>query len=50
MEAAMPLTLTYPNGRVLTYAYGTSGGINDALSRICSLIDNDGTTHLVDYS
>ncbi|MGH7138513.1 MAG: hypothetical protein ACREHD_22410, partial [Pirellulales bacterium] len=40
----------YPNGRVLNYSYGVSGGIDDALSRIASLIDNDGVTHLVDYT
>jgi len=45
-----PTSLTYPNGRVLTFDYGTSGGLDDAASRIASLIDNDGTTHLADYS
>jgi YD repeat-containing protein len=45
-----PTSLTYPNGRVLHYDYGTSGGVNDLLSRIGSLIDNDGTTHLADYT
>src|SRR5436190_1300143 len=45
-----PTTMTYPNGRVLNYDYGTSGGMNDAASRIASYIDNDGTTHLADYS
>ena len=49
-NAIRPTTLTYPNGRVLYYGYGTSGGINDAISRIASLIDDDGTTHLADYS
>lgn len=44
-----PTTLTYPNGRVLTFSYGTWGGISDHASRVASLIDNDGTTHLVDY-
>ena len=44
-----PVTLTYPNGRVITYDYGTADGINDAASRIASLIDDD-DTHLVDYS
>jgi RHS repeat-associated protein len=44
-----PTTLTYPNARVLNYDYGTSSGINDASSRVGSLIDNDGTTHLADY-
>jgi len=43
-------TMTYPNGRVLYYGYGNSGAINDALSRIVSLIDDDLTTHLADYS
>ena len=42
--------MTYPNGRELNYNYGTSGSTDDALSRVASLIDNDGTTHLVDYS
>lgn len=43
-----PTSLTYPNGRILTYAYGTANGNNDAASRIESLIDDD-TTHLADY-
>ena len=43
--------MTYPGGRVLTYDYGTPNGINDALSRVASLIDDDtSSTHLVDYS
>jgi RHS repeat-associated protein len=45
-----PTSMTFPNGRVLTYSYGTANGTNDAASRIASLIDNDGVTHLVDYS
>lgn len=45
-----PASLTYPDGRVLTYDYGTSGGIDESISRTASLIDNDGTTHLADYS
>ena len=45
-----PTSLTYPNGRVLNYNYGTSGGTNDLLSRIGSLIDNDGTTILAGYT
>lgn len=43
-----PTGLTYPNGRALTYDYGTAGGINDRASRIASIID-DNSTHLVDY-
>lgn len=44
-------SLTYPDGRVLTYDYGTTDGINDASSRIESLVDDDvSSTHLVDYS
>ncbi|HUY35939.1 MAG TPA: RHS repeat-associated core domain-containing protein [Pirellulales bacterium] len=42
--------MTYPNGRVLNFGYGTSGGTDDALSRIASLIDDDGVTHLADYT
>ncbi len=45
-----PISMMYPNGRVLHYDYGTANGTNDAASRIASLIDNDGTTHLADYA
>lgn len=45
-----PTSVTYPDGRVPDYDYGSSGGTDDALSRITSLIDNDGATHLADYS
>ena len=44
-------TLTYPDGRVLTYNYGTSDEIDDALSRVAALVDDDmSSTHLADYS
>ena len=43
-----PTALTYPNGRVITTSYGTSGAINDSLSRVDGLID--GTTSLVNYA
>ncbi|PQO43816.1 RHS repeat domain-containing protein [Blastopirellula marina] len=44
-------SMTYPNGRVLTYDYGAASGVNDSVSRIASLVDDDGSsTHLVDYS
>ena len=42
--------MVYPNGRKLNMSYGAAGGVDDALSRIASLIDNDGVTHLVDYT
>jgi len=42
--------MTYPDGRELNYDYGSAGSTDDALSRVASLIDDDGTTHLVDYS
>lgn len=45
-----PTTITYPNGRKLNYGYSTAGGIADSASRIASIIDNDGTTRLADYS
>lgn len=45
-----PTLITYPNGRELTYNYGSSNGINDAASRIESIVDDDGgSTHLADY-
>ncbi|MDP1797697.1 MAG: hypothetical protein Q8K78_09460, partial [Planctomycetaceae bacterium] len=43
-----PTGMVYPNGRVLTYDYGASGGIDDRCSRIASIIDED-DTHLCDY-
>ena len=43
-------SLTYPNGRVISYEYGTTDGINDAASRIESIVDDDvSSTHLADY-
>ncbi len=42
--------MTYPDGRELNYDYGSTGSTDDALSRVASLIDDDGSTHLVDYS
>ena len=42
--------MTYPDGRELNYDYGSAGSTGDALSRAASLIDNDGSTHLVDYT
>ncbi|MGH7134882.1 MAG: hypothetical protein ACREHD_04030, partial [Pirellulales bacterium] len=41
--------IVYPNGRAITVDYGSVGDIDDALSRVASLIDDDGT-HLVDYT
>jgi hypothetical protein len=45
-----PTAIFYPNGRQLNLSYGTAGGIDDALSRVASLIDSDGVTHLADYT
>ncbi len=42
-------SVTYPSGRALNYNYGASGSQGDYLSRVVSLIDNDGVTHLGDY-
>ena len=43
-----PTTLTYPNGRAITVGYGTTGGINDSITRVDGLID--GSTTLVNYA
>ncbi len=43
-----PTSMTYPNGRVLTDDYGTSGGLNDSISRLSAL--KDGSTTLEGYS
>ena len=32
-----PVSMTYPDGRMLDYDYGSGGGMNDALSRIGSI-------------
>ncbi|QGQ25646.1 hypothetical protein F1728_24495 [Gimesia benthica] len=46
-----PTTLTYPDGRILTYNYGASDKIDNAISRVAALVDNDmSSTHLTDYS
>ncbi|HEX7449814.1 MAG TPA: RHS repeat-associated core domain-containing protein [Pirellulales bacterium] len=45
-----PTAVVYPNGRLVSYSYGAAGEMDDALSRIASLIDSDGVTHLVDYT
>lgn len=46
-----PTGLIYPNGRTVVYDYGAWAGIDDAVSRIASLIDSDiASTHLADYS
>ena len=43
-------SLTYPDGRVITYEYGSTDGMNDAASRIQSIVDDDASsTHLADY-
>ena len=42
--------MVYPSGRVLTYAYGSTGSQSDRLSRVASYIDDDGTSHIVDYT
>ncbi len=45
-----PTTITYPDGRVVTYDYGASDSMPDALSRVASIADDDGSsTHLADY-
>src|SRR5258707_15155591 len=42
-------SITYPNGKVLTYNYGTAGGLNDVISRLASLSDTSGTLESFDY-
>ena len=41
--------MTYPSGRVLTYGYGTANGINDACSRIESVINTTDSVNLAAY-
>ena len=49
-NSVRPTSMTYPDGRVLTYDYGTASGMNDAASRVEALVDDDvGSTHLAEY-
>jgi|GEM_PF-1994314 len=41
--------MTYPSGRGLTYAYGTANAINDACSRIESVINTSDSVNLATY-
>ena len=41
--------MTYPNGRALTYDYGITGGMNDACSRIESVINASDSLNLATY-
>ena len=41
-------SFVYPNGRELTFDYGTAGSASDRLSRIASLVDDDDTS-LAEY-
>ena len=43
-----PVSITYPNGRVVMYDYGPTDGLHDAASRVAALVDDDDTT-LVEY-
>jgi RHS repeat-associated protein len=46
-----PSTLTYPNSRIITSSYGTSGGMNDRLNRIDTIQDTTSdTTNLASYA
>jgi len=47
-NSVRPTSITYPDGRVLTYDYGPPGGMNDKLSRIQAI--KDGSTTLVEYT
>ena len=42
--------LAYPNGRVISYGYGSSGGDSDQLSRIASYLDVASGITLVNYT
>jgi hypothetical protein len=44
-----PTSMTYPNGKVLNYNYGTSGSLNDKISRLDNLSDTSGTLEQYSY-
>jgi hypothetical protein len=37
-----PKSMKYPNGRLVHYTYGTGGGLDDALSRVAAIYDDNG--------
>ena len=41
--------LVYPNGREVNYDYGTTGAIDDIMSRLSAIEDDDGSTVLASY-
>jgi len=43
-------SLQYPNGRINSYDYGTPGQMNDLLSRVGAIIDDDGISRLAAYT
>jgi len=45
-----PTQLVYPDGRELNYSYGAADGMDDSLSRIAALVDDDDTTNLAEYA
>lgn len=44
-------SMTYPNGRIISYNYGSSGSLNDRITRLTSLSDSfvGGTVESYDY-
>ena len=46
-DASVVKTLTYPNGRVLTYDYGTADGSDDAVTRPIHMQDGEVLHHAV---
>jgi RHS repeat-associated protein len=42
-------SMTYPNGKVLNYNYGSTGSLNDTISRVDSLSDSTGTLEQYSY-
>ena len=42
-------TVIYPNGREIHYDYGAAGAIDDIMSRLTAILDDDGTTTLASY-
>ena len=41
--------MTYPNGDVVTYSYGTTGSLNDTISRLDALVENGQTLESYQY-
>jgi RHS repeat-associated protein len=49
-DLARLASVTYPDGRVILYQYGSAGSLDDQLSRVTAITDSGGTEVYVQYT